>query len=88
MLALDPVLRRLDSNGGVAAIGVRPDRFGEFLVHGRVVGIARAVFAVACCLLGTVSLATGFILDTVNRRARELYVLLADYLIEGRRRSE
>lgn len=61
---------------------------GEFLDSGRVVGIARAVFAVACCLLGTVSLATGFILDTVNRRARELYVLLADHLIEGRRRSD
>jgi glycosyltransferase involved in cell wall biosynthesis len=61
---------------------------GEFLESGRVVGIARAVFAVACCLLGTVSLVAGFILDTVNRRARELYVLLADYLIEGRRRSE
>ena len=61
---------------------------GEFLDSGRVVGIARAIFAVACCLLGTVSLVAGFILDTVNRRARELYVLLADYLIEGRRRSE
>jgi hypothetical protein len=28
-----------------------------------------------------VSLATGFILDTVNRRARELYVLIADHVI-------
>ena len=56
----------------------------EFMETGRVTGVARAVFAVACCLLGTVSVATGFILDTVNRRARELFVLVADHLVEGR----
>jgi hypothetical protein len=33
-----------------------------------------------------VALATGFILDTVNRRARELYILVADQLVEGRDR--
>ena len=54
---------------------------GEFIDAGKVTGIARAVFAVSCCLLGTVALATGLILDTVNRRARELYVLLADHVI-------
>ena len=59
---------------------------GEYVDGGRVVGTARAVLAVACCLLGTVSAATGFILDTVNRRARELYILLADHLVEGRGR--
>lgn len=59
---------------------------GEFVDSGRVAGIARAVFAVACCLLGTVSIATGFILDTVNRRARELYILVADHVVEARRR--
>jgi len=41
---------------------------------------------VACCMLGTVSLATGLILDTVNRRARELYVLLADHVIDPQKR--
>lgn len=60
---------------------------GEFVDAGHVVGIARAVLAVACCLLGTVSIATGFILDTVNRRARELYVLVADHLVEGRSKT-
>ena len=59
---------------------------GEFVELGRVQGIARAVLSVACCMLGTVSLATGFILDTVNRRARELYVLLADHVIDQRNR--
>lgn len=59
----------------------------EFVETGRVAGVARAVFAVACCLLGTVAVATGFVLDTVNRRARELYVLLADHVVDARRRS-
>jgi hypothetical protein len=59
---------------------------GEFIEAGRVAGIARAVFAVSCCLLGTVALATGLILDTVNRRARELYVLLADHVVDLRGR--
>jgi glycosyltransferase involved in cell wall biosynthesis len=59
---------------------------GEFIDAGRVAGIARAVFSVSCCLLGTVALATGLILDTVNRRARELYVLLADHVVDLRGR--
>lgn len=57
---------------------------GEFVELGKVAGIARAIFSVACCLLGTVALATGFVLDTVNRRARELYVLLADHVVDLR----
>jgi glycosyltransferase involved in cell wall biosynthesis len=52
----------------------------QFLATGQVVGVARAVLAVACGTLGMVSLATGLILDTVNRRARELYVLIADHI--------
>lgn len=60
---------------------------GEFIDAGRVVGVARAVLAVACCLLGMVCVATGFILDTVNRRARELYILVADHLVDNRRRA-
>jgi len=66
--------------GIVAGIAV----VGEFVESGRVAGIARAVFAVACCLLGTVSVATGLVLDTVNRRTRELYVLLADHVVGQR----
>src|SRR5688500_2687082 len=53
----------------------------EFIEHGQVIGVARAVLAVACGILGVIALATGFILDTVNRRARELYVLLADQVV-------
>lgn len=53
----------------------------EFLELGQVVGVARAVFAVFSCLIGIVAVATALILETVNRRAREIYVLVADHLI-------
>lgn len=53
----------------------------EFLQTGRA-GPARAVLAVALALLGCLSVATGLVLDTVNRRSRELMILLADQLIE------
>lgn len=56
----------------------------EFLELGQVVGVARAVFAVSSCLLGVVAVATGLILETVNRRARELYLLIADHVIAPR----
>jgi len=56
----------------------------EFIETGRVAGIARAILAVACGLVGVLSFATGAILDTLNRRAREIYVLLADQVVEGR----
>jgi glycosyltransferase involved in cell wall biosynthesis len=58
----------------------------EFLEYGQVIGVARAVLAVACGIVGVLSLATGAILDTVNRRAREIYVLMADHVV-GRRRE-
>jgi glycosyltransferase involved in cell wall biosynthesis len=57
----------------------------EFLEHGQVVGVARAVFAVACGIVGMLAMGTGVILDTVNRRAREIYVLLSDQVISRRR---
>jgi glycosyltransferase involved in cell wall biosynthesis len=57
----------------------------EFLEHGQVIGVARAVFSVACAIVGVIALATGFILDTVNRRARELYRLLADHVVDRQR---
>jgi hypothetical protein len=57
----------------------------EFVESGQVIGIARAIFAVACGIVGVLALATGAILDTVNRRARELYVLLADHVVDRRR---
>jgi glycosyltransferase involved in cell wall biosynthesis len=61
------------------AIGIIVIR--EFLELGQVVGVARAVFAVFSCLIGMVAIATALILETVNRRTREIYVLVADHLL-------
>jgi glycosyltransferase involved in cell wall biosynthesis len=52
----------------------------EFVAKG-VAGPARAVLAVALGLVGMLSFATGLVLDTVNRRSRELMVLLADQIV-------
>jgi hypothetical protein len=46
--------------------------------------VARAVFAVFSCLLGMLAIATALVLETVNRRAREIYLLLADHVISRR----
>jgi glycosyltransferase involved in cell wall biosynthesis len=53
----------------------------EFLELGRVVGVARSVFAVFACIFGVSAIATALILETVNRRAREIYHLIADQVI-------
>lgn len=53
----------------------------EFLLLGRA-GPARAVLAVALGFSGVLSVATGLILDTVNRRSRELAVLMTDHIIQ------
>jgi glycosyltransferase involved in cell wall biosynthesis len=54
----------------------------EFMEVGQVVGVARAVVSVACGILAVLALATGVILETVNRRSREIYVLLADHVLD------
>lgn len=53
----------------------------EFATKGQVVGLARAALSVGLCLTGLLSITTGLVLDTVNRRARELYLIVADQLI-------
>jgi glycosyltransferase involved in cell wall biosynthesis len=50
----------------------------EFVHLGEVRGLARASLAVGLGVFGGISIGTGLVLDTVNRRARELYALLAD----------
>jgi glycosyltransferase involved in cell wall biosynthesis len=63
--------------GVVAGIAV----VQEFLVYGRVVGPARAVLAAGALIVGLLATTTGLVLDTVNRRSRELNVLLVDRLL-------
>jgi glycosyltransferase involved in cell wall biosynthesis len=60
----------------------------EFVEHGHVIGVARAVLAVSCGIIGVLAIATGAILHTVNRRAREIYVLLADHVVARPRNEE
>src|SRR5262245_30574526 len=59
----------------------------EFLELGRVAGVARAVLAVFSCLVGMLAIATALVLETLNRRARELYLLVADHVISRRDRT-
>jgi glycosyltransferase involved in cell wall biosynthesis len=53
----------------------------EFALTGAVTHPSTAVLAVALVLLGMLSLATGLILDTVNRRSQELLRLLTDQVL-------
>lgn len=60
--------------------------FGAFVIHeftqtGLVTHPSTAVLAVAFTLVGVVSMATGLILDTVNRRANEIQRLITDQLV-------
>lgn len=60
--------------------------FGAFVVHefaltGSVTHPSTAVLAVALVLAGMLSLATGLVLDTVNRRSQELLRLLTDQVL-------
>jgi glycosyltransferase involved in cell wall biosynthesis len=63
--------------GVVAGVAV----IDEFLTYGRVFGAARAVLAVGSFVVGLLATMTGFVLDTVNRRSRELNVLFVDRLL-------
>jgi glycosyltransferase involved in cell wall biosynthesis len=55
----------------------------EFSTTGLVTHPSTAVLAVALTLVGMLSLATGLILDTVNRRANEIQRLITDQLLRA-----
>lgn len=60
--------------------------FGAFVVNefsrtGLVLHPSTAVLAVACILAGALALATGLILDTVNRRSQEILRLISDQVL-------
>jgi glycosyltransferase involved in cell wall biosynthesis len=73
--------------GGLGAIGVLAGLLAGFWVlqefeqYQRVVGASRAVLAAGLCLSGVVCMTAGFILDSMNRRIRELYMLMADQML-------
>ena len=90
LLFLFKDMRPLLFFGGVAALMVLAGLgFGsvviaEFSRTGLVTHPSTAVLAVALTLVGIVSLATGLILDTVNRRANEIQRLITDQLVVQR----
>ncbi|MEW6218487.1 MAG: glycosyltransferase [Thermodesulfobacteriota bacterium] len=53
----------------------------EFMATGKVFHPSTAVLAASLFIIGLLSLTTGLILDTVNRRNREQFVLLADHVL-------
>lgn len=55
----------------------------EFTATAKVIHPSTAVLSAALCTVGLLSITTGLILDTVNRRSREHYVLLVDQLIRN-----
>lgn len=67
--------------GILAGLGFGAFVVNEFTRTGLVLHPSTAVLAVACILAGTLSLATGLILDTVNRRSQEILRLVSDQLL-------
>ncbi len=67
--------------GILAGLGFGAFVVNEFTRTGLVLHPSTAVLAVACILAGTFSLATGLILDTVNRRSQEILRLVSDQLL-------
>jgi len=55
----------------------------EFAATGKVTHPSTAVLSTALTLLGMLSLSTGLVLDTVNRRAQELQRLLSDQILDA-----
>lgn len=54
----------------------------EFIKTGKVTHPSTAVLATGFVLVALLAVATGFILDTINRRYREQYQLLTDHIIQ------
>ncbi|MET0290084.1 MAG: glycosyltransferase family 2 protein [Pseudoxanthomonas sp.] len=65
----------------LAGLGFGSVVISEFGRTGLVTHPSTAVLAVALTLVGLLSLATGLILDTVNRRANEIQRLITDQLV-------
>jgi glycosyltransferase involved in cell wall biosynthesis len=65
----------------IAGIGFGAIVVREFALTGLVTHPSTAVLAVALVLIGMLSMATGLILDTVNRRSQELLRLITDQVL-------
>jgi glycosyltransferase involved in cell wall biosynthesis len=70
----------------LAGVGFGSIVIGEFASSGKVTHPSTAVLAAALVLCALLSLATGLILDTLNRRSQELIRLLADQVVPAVRK--
>lgn len=83
-------MRPLVFFGSLAALAILAGLgFGAFVIHeftrtGLVTHPSTAVLAVAFTLVGALSLATGLVLDTVNRRTSEIQRLITDQVVARR----
>lgn len=53
----------------------------EFLLTSKVIHPSTAVLAASLVIVGLLSITTGLILDTLNRRTREQYILFSDHIL-------
>ncbi len=66
----------------LAGIGLGSIPVGEYLQTGLVTHPSTAVLATGLVLVSALSFATGLVLDSVNRRYREQYQMLRDFVID------
>lgn len=76
----------LGTSAIVAGLVIGISVIEEFQRFDRVIGSARAALSVGLCVFGAICLTAGVVLDSVNRRVRELFTLIADQIIDHRRR--
>jgi glycosyltransferase involved in cell wall biosynthesis len=67
----------------IFGLGLGSIPIAEYIEAGKVTHPSTAVLATGLVLVALLSFATGFILDTINRRYREQYQLLADHIIHN-----
>ncbi len=72
----------------LAGLGLGSIPIIEFVETRYVAHVPTAILAVGFVLVGVVAAATGFILDTFNRRQREQYQLIANFMAALRRHGE
>jgi hypothetical protein len=72
----------------LAGIGLGMIPILDFIHTGKVTHPSTAVLSAGLVLIALLSVATGFILDTLSRRYREQYLLLSDHIISLRNKTD
>lgn len=72
----------------LSGIGLGTIPISDFIHTGKVTHPSTAVLSAGLVLIALLSVATGFILDTLNRRYREQYLLMSDHIISLRNKTD